>query len=581
MKKISFFIIAIIALTLSATLLHAQHLFSVNYNDISKENVTQLKAQMINLDIADLSLTKNNENKEVYPVALSSVKNTKIIILNEQTGGHVTITPVKEYLTEFQLAPFFIEELKQAVLGNANRYLVMEVDLNFLVKNVVAVSAAKRDVFIPQYFYGRKENVKEALPKDRQIIHIFKLKPRLIPASNDPENLRHLAQLEEAMSYYRYMFKLPDGTLCTYDEHYNPGDGENENIISGRLQFILSGNLNAEQTTATEHALTLWGSQLAGTIPVDINITSVDMGPGYLGAAWPQQHFLDPATNTYYHSPLWNQLVGYDATNLRDIRLEMNSHSTTFYYGTDGNGPHSRWDWVTIMLHEVCHGLGFAPLCREDGRYVYSHANGNAYYTDYPGIFDRQLYEGVTGNTRLTDLSVAGRQALIRSNNLYAGAPGSNLLTSNGGTRVKMHAPIIYQSGSSVSHWDSSVTFPTFMKFSIFNGWALHTFNTRKIGILLDMGWRQNLGITETQRIRSLQIIPNPASHTVELRVTNYELRVDKIEFYNIFGQLVKNVPFTGQAMKDEASQKIDISDLSAGVYMVKVGTEVVKLVVN
>jgi hypothetical protein len=36
-------------------------------------------------------------------------------------------------------------------------------------------------------------------------------------------------QREEEMAYYLYMFKLPDGTMCTYSEELNP-DGEHENM---------------------------------------------------------------------------------------------------------------------------------------------------------------------------------------------------------------------------------------------------------------------------------------------------------------------------------------------------------------
>jgi len=568
----------------STSLLQAQHLFSVNYNYLSKENVTHLNAQIANLEIPSLSLTKNNDNKEVYLVGFSSVANTKIVILNEQTGAHVVVTPEEESLTEFQLAPFLIEELKQATLGETNRYLILETNLELLVKNAASISAAKSTVFIPRYFYGEKGNVKEAFPADRQIIHIFKEKPRLITMANDPERLYRIAQLEEAMSYYKYMFKLPNEVLCTYDEYHNSDNETNTSVINGKLSFILSGDLNLEQTAATEYALALWGEQLVGTVPVDINVLSVPMEPDVLGRAWQQQHFLNTTTNTYYHSPLWNQLVGYDATTLRDIRLEMNPNFS-YHYQTNATPPNNKVDWVTVMLHEVCHGLGFSPIIREDGRYVYM-AEAGGYATNHPGIYDRQLFQGTTENIRLTDLNQSGRAALITSDNLYAGVPGSNLLVANNGMRVKIYAPTTYQGGSSVSHWDNSATFPTFMKYAIYRGTATHTFNTRKIGILLDLGWKQNLGIVETLRTASLQVIPNPASQTIELRITNYAIdqvqkQTDQIEFYNIFGQLIKSVPFTEQTYSDGVTQKINVSELNTGVYMIRVGSETVKLVIN
>ena len=79
----------------------------------------------------------------------------------------------------------------------------------------------------------------------------------------------------------------------------------------------------------------------------------------------------------------------------------------------------------------------------------------------------------------------------------------------------------------------------------------------------------------------SLQIIPNPANHFIELRITNYELRVDNIEFYNTFGQLVKSVPFNFVMNEDDLTQRISIADLSKGIYLVKAGGEMAKLVVQ
>jgi len=819
MKKITFLkilwlVVGIFGLALNITFLQAQHLFSVSYNDVSKENVTLLKNQMTRSEIATLSLTKNNENKDVYSVALSSAQNTKIVILNERTGNNVTITPADESFTEFQLAPFFIEELRQGVLGNANRYAILETTNDFSVKSVASVSATKEGVFVPQYFYGSKENVKEALPKERQIVDIFKQTPRLILAnSDDPELLRYAAQWEEERSYYIYIFKLPNGTLCTYDEHFDPDNSKSAIRIGESLQFDLTAiNMNEARITASEYAFGLWGEQLSGPIPVDISIESKNLGNGVIGQSWRTQNFLNTGevpgvpVNTWYPSPLWNQLVGFDATAQRDIVLDMNS-SMNFYL--QPTGTVQGIDWITVMLHEVCHGLGFYPIVGQNGAYSYGA---------HPGIFDRQLFSGLTGPC-ITELTQSERAALVVSDNLFAGAPGSNLLNANGGNRVKMYAPTTWAGGSSTSHWQpSGQPFSTFMGPWINNNWRLHTFNTRKIGVLLDLGWtepiinpnaswvtfmanggtgsmtnqqflpgvaqdlrrndftktghtftgwntqadgtgtsyenqqsitlpgntditlyaqwvantytltfnpgndgtvnptskqvtfgepigempipvrtgynftnwryattvwteetiwdypqnmtatagwqavtytitatatpggaispsgnvtvnygsnrtfaiipdtdyeildvlvddesvgngntytfsnikaahtihavfKETVGIVETLRATSLQIVPNPADHTIELRIGTAGLLnsiqysndgVSQIEFYNIFGQLIKSVPFTGQSSKEGVStQTINISDLYAGVYMVKVGNKTVKLIVH
>jgi hypothetical protein len=477
--------------------LQAQHLFSVSYNELSKETVAQIKNQIPNSGINSLLLTKNNENKDVYNVAFYG-ENPKIIILNEQTGKHVVITPAENSLSEFLLAPFFIEELKQSVLGNANSFLIIESADDFLVKNVSAVTPTKEDLFIPQFFTGKKENVREVMPAERQILYIFKQKPNYIPAfPNDPENLRYVAQLEEERSYYVYTYRLPMGTLFTYDEHLNPDNSKSKSKVGEHLPFDLTSiNMTETQIEATEYALSLWSEKLAGMVPVDIEVKFTPMGPGIIGASYRMQNFLNTGqvshmpTNTYYVSPLWNQFMGYDATTQRDIKLEMSSNFN-FYYGVTGNPGYSQIDWITTMLHEVSHGVGFYPLVGSDGAYTIP--------PQYPGIFDRQYFQGITGNVCITDLTQAERAALVTSGgsngegNLYAGAPGSFLLAANEGTRGRNYTPNPYASGSSGSHWASSVPFPTFMRYYINQGPSgkLHTIGERKIGILKDIGWTE------------------------------------------------------------------------------------------
>ena len=709
--KISLLFIALMGSSLSLIFLQAQPLFSVSSNTISKENVAQIKNQITDTDVFALSLTKNNNQKEVFSVQLSSAENTQLIILNEQTGDNVVITPVGESLTEFQLAPFFMEELKQSVLGTADRYLILEVTPNFSVKHVASVTASTDPAQLPQYFYGKKENVKEALPQDRQIIKICKQKPHFILEFPDNlEHQQHFAQLEETMSYYIYMYKLPDGTLATYNEHFNRDNSQTVSTIGNFLEFSLTGELNATQRTATEFALELWSYQLAGTVPVDISVDFKSLGQSVIGYSEFPPAFHNPEDDTWYPSALWNQLMDYNVSGSKnDIILTMNS-DFGFYYELDANT--NKIDYVTIMLHEACHGLGFGSNCSQTG----------VFYYGAPGIYDRMLYQGLDGPC-WTELSNSERSALMVSNNLYAGGPGSHLLEANEGVRVKIYAPTYYSGGSSVHHWANEINFPSFMKYAYDS--PLHTFNNRKIGMMMDMGWtapeiapntvfvnfdangglgyrppqpfipdeaqnlcmnpfvyigylflnwntepdgsgisyedRENitisnnitlyaqwkgneytlgfypyggtvnpaskqvtfgqpigelpipekagyvfngwrlnnqilheetiwryaynlnsmaqwiLGVSENQQA-AIQIYPNPANQTIELRINNEQLTMNNVEIYDIYGRLISDIRLsdirysTSDIGKSEI--KINISHLPAGLYFVKITTE-------
>ena len=456
--------------------LFAQKLFSISQNNLLQDDVVHLKNKIAQSNVSELLLTRNNEDKNVYVVPLSSEHNTRIIILNEETGKNVVISPTEKSHKEFLLAPFLIEELKQATLEDASRYLIMETTSDYTIKNVVSVSVSNDAVYIPRYFYGKKGDMKEALPKDRQIVGIYKQKPQLISAFPDDINHQHyIAQLEEEMSYYIYMYKLPDGTLCTYDEHFNPTTQESSSISTGAgnfLQFSLTGVLNDKQRLATEYALELWSEQLAGTVPVKIQVNIIPLDEGVIGMS-----FFPPVrgTDTLYPSSLWKQLVGEDLDEPWDIAIVMSS-KFNFYYELDGNT--NRIDYVTIMIHEVTHGLGFGCYCHPSGEFFYN----------VPGIYDCMLYKGLNGPSFL-ELTEDERAELMVSNNLYSGSPESHLLKANNNVRVKMYAPTKYSGGSTAHHWDSNVGFTNFMGYAY--TYPLHTFNNRKTGIFMDMGYER------------------------------------------------------------------------------------------
>ena len=73
------------------------------------------------------------------------------------------------------------------------------------------------------------------------------------------------------------------------------------------------------------------------------------------------------------------------------------------------------------------------------------------------------------------------------------------------------------------------------------------------------------IDITESTTIN---IYPNPT--TGELRITNYELRIDAIEVYDVYGRnLLKS-----ETLNPKSETVINISHLSAGTYFLRITTE-------
>ncbi|MDH3717629.1 MAG: Ig-like domain-containing protein, partial [Planctomycetota bacterium] len=250
--------------------------------------------------------------------------------------------------------------------------------------------------------------------------------------------------------------------------------------------------LGATRRAALEFALNIWSIQIARnfvgeTITIDAAMDDF-VDANVLGSATAIDYFtatqvfgvgnvpagIDPVT--YYAAPLANHLHGSDLdASTAEIDMQFNSSFASWYYGTDGNPPGNEWDFVTVVLHEVGHGLNFLDLINQNGNWTFGS----------PGIYDTFLERD--DGTDLTALNSSQRQSVIISNDLYWN--GANGTSENNGTRVQIYAPNPYEGGSSVSHLDEGVHGNELMSPSVGSGQAIHAPSNIELGMMTDMGW--------------------------------------------------------------------------------------------
>jgi Secretion system C-terminal sorting domain len=174
-----------------------------------------------------------------------------------------------------------------------------------------------------------------------------------------------------------------------------------------------------------------------------------------------------------------------------DISLAVNS-SISWYLGTDGQTPKTKYDLVTIALHEICHGLGFYDSFGLDGTL-------GTYSSFFPMIYDT-FVENYSGN-KLTDTlkflnNSAALEKQLTSNQIYFNGPLLNKYTSSNPKlytifRAKLYAPVTWDPGSSISHLDESATRSAdgLMTPYIDFGEAIHNPGKLTFSILGDLGW--------------------------------------------------------------------------------------------
>ncbi len=182
-----------------------------------------------------------------------------------------------------------------------------------------------------------------------------------------------------------------------------------------------------------------------------------------------------------------------------DIQLTINS-TTKWYLGTDGATPADRYDLVTVILHELCHGLGFFDsMDTENSLGFYGFiAKPLLNNSSLPLIYDTFVED--VKRVKLTDTL----KFLNNSNDLYKEFTGGDLYFTgplvnkySPVSRTKLFAPAEFDNGSSISHLDeetypNSATSPNrnaLMTPYIGFGEAIHDPGKLTFSLLGDLGW--------------------------------------------------------------------------------------------
>ena len=446
--------------------------------------------------------------------ALAAQQTRKLIVVNPTTLDNAVLSLANDVdVTMLKVTPLLLAELRNAGLDSAEAYDCIVADVTpsgeYASRDLKRVGIPDK-IKMPKFRYGRKGDVRLAAQSERKVKSIGLNVPTPIFGLEVSEEEFQKAfeknrQLAMDNGWYTYEYVLPNGDLTTYTDF---GELDSQPDLSGadaisednglNAGIVISdwsgkfGNYNVEPLTSDAKTSMMAGAQkwmdalsMKVSVIAKVGFTG-DYGSGSrtLGSSWSPDTYTDTSVGIAYPAALIDQLRGQDmhpSANY-DIRVFYNKNFS-FYYGASTSCPNGQCDFQSIVTHELCHGLGFSS-------YHYRGSTGNSpdgtwsIYGNVPSIFDTFLYYSAG---RLPSLSQSLRRTAFTSNALYW--DGSNAKSANGGNRIKMYAPTTYESGSSVSHWDSSVTFTTFMKSSISSGVALRDIDSRLLGAFKDMGW--------------------------------------------------------------------------------------------
>jgi hypothetical protein len=202
---------------------------------------------------------------------------------------------------------------------------------------------------------------------------------------------------------------------------------------------------------AINAAVDIWSQNFVSQVPVKVKVYwGRQSSSAILASAAPGKFHTNfkniPDNDLWYASALADAIAGEDIEPaIEEVTIRINStNGPILYLGTDGNCPSNKYDLVSMILHEMAHGLGFLSNADYDDLYGYGSIQQPTPYDAYAQLPDGRRLMDLDSPS--LELGEAMTQPLVWS--------GANGIRANNGIKPLLYTPKEYERGSSVSHLD-------------------------------------------------------------------------------------------------------------------------------
>jgi hypothetical protein len=308
----------------------------------------------------------------------------------------------------------------------------------------------------------------------------------------------------------------------------NNSDDANEGLNDPTPSLPVGGNIGntvgQQRVIVFEYAAALVASVINSAVPIRIEAKfdplTCDATSGILGLAGPNgfhQNFLGtPLINTFYSQAHANSLSGADLNpSTDDMGMTFNSSvdnnsgcldNRNWYYGLDGNPPNNDIDFLTTVLHEVMHGIGFLTRVNLTSG-AKQNGSDDAYMLNIEDHSLGKIWPNMTNSQRAAsakddpDLHFIGNHV---QNNLGGLTDGINQ------GHARLYAPSTLSTFSSVSHFSNA-----FEPFQLMEHQQTGTASNIGLAtyVLADMGWsiqtnqKTVISTIDNQLLRDIQTL--------------------------------------------------------------------------
>jgi len=269
------------------------------------------------------------------------------------------------------------------------------------------------------------------------------------------------------------------------------------------------------------YVLSVYESIITSSVPITVQANWEELSENVLAKSTPSSFYknFDGArlADVYYPVALVEKLSEKEVNGSEpDIICTFNSN-VDWYLGVNGDCPSGQYDFVTVAIHEMVHGLGFS------GFFGVSGGEGDLSNSLHlPSIYDWYIYQNnlQIADQDLFDMPSSELKSILESGEL-------SVKGSDGADIEDIYAPGSFNSGTSIYHFNesgfSSGDANAIMTPFIFKGEAIHYPGDRTLEVLGALGW-------ESVSFDGLEISDFEeavAELPVELEISG-ELQIDK-----------------------------------------------------